>query len=280
MHPVTRPFTVVPRSAIAAALALVPMACTSAGAQTTPRPPGEIPYLNFPPAGPTVAPPAESGPAATPPPPAAESPAPAGVEAIKQREKEFETIRAEQRRALDNEARLKREIESIGDDRRKLNQQVIDAAARVRNVEDEIAKIEDRLKPLDEREQALHKSLDARRHVLAEVLAAMQRIGRHPPPALVVSPEDALQSVRAAMMLGAVLPAMRHETEALIADLAELVRLRKSIAEERASRERELVALGDERQRLGLLVEQRQKQQADTEKVLAAERQRAAQLGP
>ena len=41
------------------------------------------------------------------------------------------------KRALENEAKLKREIESIGDDRRKLNQQLIDTAARVRSVEDE-----------------------------------------------------------------------------------------------------------------------------------------------
>jgi septal ring factor EnvC (AmiA/AmiB activator) len=41
------------------------------------------------------------------------------------------------------------------------------------------------------------------------VLAALQRIGRHPPPAIMVRPEDALQSVRTAIMLGAVLPEMR-----------------------------------------------------------------------
>ena len=39
-----------------------------------------------------------------------------------------------------------------------------------------------------------------------------------------VTAEDALQSVRSAMMLGAVLPEMRHQAEALAADLAELVR--------------------------------------------------------
>ena len=39
-------------------------------------------------------------------------------------------------RRSDNEAKLKREIESIGDDRRKLNQQLIDTAARVRAVEE------------------------------------------------------------------------------------------------------------------------------------------------
>ena len=65
------------------------------------------------------------------------------------------------------------------------------------------------------------------------MLAALQRIGRHPPPALMVRPEDALQSVRTAIMLGAVLPEMRVQAEALAADLADLLRIRKEIADER-----------------------------------------------
>jgi septal ring factor EnvC (AmiA/AmiB activator) len=109
-------------------------------------------------------------------------------------------------------------------------------------------------------------------------LAALQRIGRHPPPALMVTPQDALQSLRSAMMLGAVLPEMRHEADLLIADLAELTRIRAQIAEERDGLTRDLTALGQEHQRLGLLTEQRQKQQAESEQALEQERQRAAQL--
>ena len=59
--------------------------------------------------------------------------------------------------------------------------------------------------------------------MIAEVLAALQRIGRHAPPALIMPAEDALQSVRSAMMLGAVLPEMRQQTESLVNDLGELV---------------------------------------------------------
>src|SRR5712692_4751575 len=67
------------------------------------------------------------------PPPAAEPSAqpPDKVDALKEHEKKLEALRAEQRRTLENEARLKREIESIGDDRRKFNQQLIESAARV-----------------------------------------------------------------------------------------------------------------------------------------------------
>jgi septal ring factor EnvC (AmiA/AmiB activator) len=260
-----------------AALGFFPFGLMDASAQT-PRPPGEIPYL-IAPVPFSVNPPATSAPAANPAPTA--SPAarvPSGLDDLKQRDQELATIRAEQKKALGNEARLKREIESIGDDRRKLNQEMIDAAARVRAVEAQIAGTEDRLQPLDDREQALRRSLDARRSVIAEVLAALQRIGRRPPPAIVVKPEDALQSLRSSILLGALLPEMRHEAEVLITDLAEMVRIRRSIGEERERLAGDLTALADDRTRLALLMEQRQKQQTDIEKTLAAERQRAAEL--
>ena len=46
-------------------------------------------------------------------------------------------------------------------------------------------------------------------------------------------PEDMLQAIRTSMLLGAVLPELRAETEALAGDLRELVRLRNSIAGEK-----------------------------------------------
>ena len=204
--------------------------------------------------------------------------APPNLDGLQQREKELEALRAEQKRTLENEAKLKREIESIGDDRRKFNQQLIETAARVAGVEDRIDKTQERLNLYDESEQGLRKSLEERRQVIAEVLAALQRIGRHAPPVLMMRAEDALQSVRSAMMLGAVLPEMRHQTESVASDLGELVQLRKQITDERDKLARDLFVLADERQRLSLLIEERQKKQGDIEKALAEERQRAAAL--
>jgi len=263
---------------ILAALGAFPLGWASASAQTAPRQPAEVPYLNFPRS--QLPEKARPGAASDPTTAPSASPAPASPAAdLKQREQDLEAIRAEQKRSLENEARLKREAEAIGDDRRKLNQQLIDVAARVRTLEEGIPAIEQRLAPLDEREQTLRKSLAGRRHAVAEVLAALQRLGRRPPPALLVKAEDALDSVRSAMLLGAVLPEMRQQTEALMGDLGELARLRTGIAAERASLGRDLAALADDRQRLTALVDQRQKQQTEAESVVAAERQRAIQLG-
>ena len=199
-------------------------------------------------------------------------------DALQQRDRELEAIRAEQKKAAETEALLKAEIAALGEDRRKLNQDLIDTASRLRAVEDRIAETEVRLRPLDESEAAMRKSLEQRRGIISEILAALQRIGRRPPPAILVRPEDALQSVRTAMMLGAVLPEMRNEAESLVAELSELVRVRKDIANEREQLTRDLAALSQARQRVTLLVEERQKKQAETEKALDSERQRAVAL--
>jgi septal ring factor EnvC (AmiA/AmiB activator) len=200
------------------------------------------------------------------------------LDAIKQNDEKLKSTRDEQQKSAETEAALKREIEQIGADRRKLNQDLIDTAGRLRAVESKIAATQERLKPLDDNERGIRKSLDGRRAVIGEVLAALQRIGRRPPPALIASPEDALQSVRTAMVLGAILPEIRHEVEALANDLSELLSVRKKIDAEGDQLKTEVASLDGERARMAALVDARQKQIADREKALDAERARAGNL--
>ena len=152
---------------------------------------------------------------------------------IKQREQELEAARAQQKSAAELQEKLKADIAAIGEDRSKLNQQLIDIAAKVRGIETRISDAEARLRELDTREQTIRGSLDSRRSEVVEVLAALQRVGRRAPPALLVSPEDALESLRTAILLGAVVPEMRARSQKLVADLGELVTLRKTISAER-----------------------------------------------
>src|SRR5882757_1202372 len=194
------------------------------------------------------------------------------------RQEELERVRGEQKRAADAAAKLKAELDSIGEDRRKLNALLIDSATRTRTAEERIAAAEARLKSLEGNEGTIRRSLASRKAVIAEVLAALQRLGHRPPPALVVSPEDALQSVRTAILLGAVLPDMKIEVDTLIADLSELVRVRTQIATERDTLGRDLAALSQETTRMTVLVQERQRRQTETEKALDAERGRAVQL--
>jgi murein hydrolase activator len=197
---------------------------------------------------------------------------------VRQRDQELDAVRAEQKKALESQKALRDEINAIGEDRRKLNQALIDTAAGIRSVEGRVAGTETRLQQLIDSEASIRKSLDGRRAVIVEVLAALQRIGRRLPPALMVKPEDALESVRTAMLLGAVVPEMRVEAEALAGELSDLVRVRAEAATERDGLARDLMALSIEKNRMTLLVDERQKHQSEAEKKLDAERQRAAEL--
>ena len=200
------------------------------------------------------------------------------ADALKQREEELEATREQQRKAAELQQKLKADIAAIGQDRSKLNQQLIDIATQVRVFETRIGETEGRLRPLDSREQQLRASLDSRRSEIVEVLAALQRAGRRSPPALLVRPEDALQSLRTAMLLGSVVPELRGRAEKLAADLGELVNLRKAIATERDILARDRDKLKEDSVRLAALVEERQRKQSAIEKDIEAEGARAINL--
>lgn len=180
--------------------------------------------------------------------------------------------------SADQRAKIQTEIETIREDRARLNAALLDASSKVSEADARMAKVEQRLDRLTGSEEAIRRSLEGRRNVVAEVLAVLQRMGHRTPPALLVQPEDVLQAIRASMTLGAVLPQLRAETEALASDLGDLVNLRKSIASEKDNLAKEYQGLQDERARLAALVDIRQKTLGDAQSALEIEQKRAAEL--
>jgi septal ring factor EnvC (AmiA/AmiB activator) len=180
--------------------------------------------------------------------------------------------------AAESQRRLEREIAGLKADRAKLNAALIDGTRRMRATEDRIAGLEQRIATAAGSEAAIRRSLEARRGLVVEVLAALQRMGRRPPPAVLVRPEDILAAVRTSMLLGAVLPELRSETEALAQDLAELVRLRTALAADRQALEQELADLSHEQERTAALVEARQSRLGEAERSFGSERAKASEL--
>ena len=176
-------------------------------------------------------------------------------------------------------AQAEAEISEIGRDRAKLNAALLDAGRQAQATEDRMNRLEERLRTLGDSEAAIRRSLDARRGVIAEILAALQRMGRRPPPAVLVNPEDMLRVIRTSMLLGAVVPELRGEVDTLAGDLTELVRLRGLIASDKQALQNDLAGWARERLRLDTLVAARRTRQAELETSVAAERARAAELG-
>jgi septal ring factor EnvC (AmiA/AmiB activator) len=251
---------VLPFGAEMAALAQSPAKLAPAGQPPAAQTPASVSAPSSAPAAVTAAPPAT------------------GADALKARDQELNAALARQRDSAQNQAKLRSEIDALGQDRAKFNQQLIDTAARIRDVEANIDATQARLEPLDDQERLFQKSLDERRGVIVEILAALQRIGRQPPPALMVRPEDALQAVRTAITLGAVLPEMRGEADALAGDLSDLLRVRQEIVAQRDQLAHDLDQLGHDQLRMSILIDERQKKQAVAEQALSTEQQQAADL--
>ncbi len=173
---------------------------------------------------------------------------------------------------------LATDIAAYTADHARFQVSLLETTRRVSKADGRISDAEARLDTLTSRQEATTRSLQARRAVVAEVLAALQRMGRKPPPALLVEPEDVLKAIRTSMLLGALVPGMRSEIDALTSDLADLVRTRKAIEEERSTIDGERVALRGEETRLALLIEARQAALGKAEGDMAAERDKAKQL--
>lgn len=178
----------------------------------------------------------------------------------------------------ERQAALRAELDKLDQDRTALNKSLIETGERARGLERQIDEAEQRMGGLLDEEKKVHTSLLARRGVLANVLGALQRMGRKPPPAIVVRPEDALASVRSAMLLGSVVPELREEAEALAADLQHLVALKAEQARERDRMRADASALAEERTRIEFLVDDKRKARARSEQQLAEEQAKAEEL--
>ena len=209
-------------------------------------------------------------------PDAPEKPGKAGE--IDARQNELRGVEDTMRASQEQRRQIEAELESMRNDRARLNAALIETAARVQKIEAARTDLERRLTDSQNNAQAIEKSLESRRDVIARILMGLQRMGRKPPPALLISPGDIRKAVHTAMMLGGVIPELRAETKILAADLDELAALRRRIVAERDGLAQETENLGRERVRLAALIEARQKAMADVERALEAERRRAGEL--
>jgi septal ring factor EnvC (AmiA/AmiB activator) len=221
---------------------------------------------------------AEPGAAAAPAGPASAAPPSAIPPSATDAQAEFERIQADIRLSDERVAALRAEVERLERDRGRIADELVQAGERSRKLETSLGDAEGRMTQLEAEMSALAAKLYERRAVLAEVLAGLQRLGRKPPPAVVVRPGDALAAVRSALLMGAILPQLREEAMRLGRDLDTMARLRDRLGRERDSYRADLAALAEERTRLELLVEERRRSKGDQERVLDAERRRATEL--
>lgn len=173
---------------------------------------------------------------------------------------------------------LAHEVEQLKKDQHTLSEALVKSAKAERDMGFEIRDIEGRLKVLFVKKLDVEKSLTLRRGEFGEVLAALERMGLKPPPAILVHPDDALQSVRSAVLLGSVVPEMQERMEALSTALRELKQVEQSVQNEQEQLVATVQKQTEEKQRLELLLAEKAKLQKKSEESLVSERKHNEEL--
>lgn len=191
---------------------------------------------------------------------------PARANELAATEAELRKRAAEERKLKDEAASRQKEIEA-------LRKQMIDTAKSVQASERRVAAIEDELENLDVEEAKIATSMLMERQNLGEVLAALQSLELSRPPALLVSPGDANDAARAAMLLAGAAPEIEARAKALRAKLDRLSEIRKTRDRERKNYEKTNAEIEQRRTVLAELLARKQ-QERDVAAGLAAAAQR------
>jgi len=178
--------------------------------------------------------------------------------------------------------KLGEEMKTLDKERADLNEKLIAAARRVQASEEKLSGIEARLQDLIGQEEGIRESIALRHDAIAKLLAAMQRIGRQPPPAFVTKRDDALAMVRSATLLASIYPEFKYQADNLSKELDELVRLEAGIRKERESQQAQIHNLVQQRGDIAWLLAQKKAKlashQQELERVREAARRHASSV--
>lgn len=186
-------------------------------------------------------------------------------------------------RSLEDAKRAQKELErKAGELAREvaaLQRRSVAVAARAQEQEETLTRLESELRELQATETATSASLSRRRAQLADVLAALQRMSRHPPVALAALPATPTETVRSAILLRAAVPAIEDRARRLRNDLRVLGEVRDAMAGAREKLDAERARLQDQQQTLTALVDRKSRLADRTREKSDAAQERAARLG-
>jgi septal ring factor EnvC (AmiA/AmiB activator) len=189
---------------------------------------------------------------------------------------ELQRNELEAKEARDRE--IQKDLTTLGVDSREINARLVETAALVQKSEEQMTAIENRLTGFEKQEKEIRASLAKEHGKMSGILAALQRMGRNPPPVIITRREDALEMVRSAMLLGVAFPGLKQEAAQLTTKLNELVAIMTSIRREGDNLRAERDRLNTTQTRLASLLETKKQSLAERQTELRQVRQATAEI--
>jgi septal ring factor EnvC (AmiA/AmiB activator) len=155
---------------------------------------------------------------------------------------------------------------------------LIAATEALQDRQEELDRLEDKLKELEHSAAGQSDRLDASRRRLAQLAEALTRLSLRPPESFLFRDAPVEDHVRRAVLLRALLPRLKDETDRLAQDLGDLEESRKNLAEQRRLSAAARQNLARQRSGLDQLTQTRQGLLQKTAAEKAALAQRLAEL--
>ena len=190
----------------------------------------------------------------------------------------LQTSKQDLQKTLRRGEKLKEDVVFLEKERARLKKKLVDTASLVKLGEERLTEFESKLVKLNAQEKIARAALARQHGTITKLLAAMQRMGRNPPPVVVTRREDALAMVRSAMMLASVFPELRGKAIALTDQLKELVSIMTATREQRDQLRAENKRIADTRLKLETLVTERRNKITMHQSELAEIRRTADEL--
>ncbi len=166
---------------------------------------------------------------------------------------------------------LRRELE-------KLREKSVKVAARVQARESTLNTLEQQLDTLETAEKDMRDELLRRHEQMGGVLAALQRMAWNPKATILARRDNVTTSVRTAILLKSILPAIDARARRVRHDLHDLAEVRAQIRDQKAELRKALKAVRTERRRLSVLLQRKGQLRAEVKARLASTRQEVSGL--
>jgi septal ring factor EnvC (AmiA/AmiB activator) len=176
------------------------------------------------------------------------------------------------------EAQSAHEAEALAAEIAQLRSDSIAAAQAEQEHEAALSSLEDQLAALNAEEERKAAELTRHRAQQTKLLMALERLAYHPPDGLVLTPEDPLDALRSARLIGAAVPPLEKAARALSQEIVALGSLREQIAAAQESHRAKGLALDEEQTRLAALIERKEALQRQAQHDVEESGKRQAEL--
>ena len=178
----------------------------------------------------------------------------------------------------EEERRLREEAQAREKEIASLRHNLIETAHALQEAERKITALETSIDDLEAEKSEAETALSVESGNLSDVLAALQSLEMSRPPALLVTPDDANEAARAAMLLSDAAPALEERASALRGAIDRLASLSAALDRDRSALLEANEELAARRDVLTELTAQKEKERDVAERLAAAAQRETARL--